>query len=107
MSDVIKHLGLNPEEVKWYHLAACSNMHINNFYDYYENDQRVARQIDEMCLVCPVAKKCLQEGMKNKEYGVWGGIYLHLGKADKQNNTHKTQEIWKRLQRLHGKRSIS
>lgn len=103
MSDILSFMGLEGEDIQWYHLAACKDMHVNNFYDYYENDQKLAKQIDEMCLVCPVAQMCLMEGINNKERGVWGGIYLDLGRADKQNNSHKTQEIWKRLKKIHGR----
>ena len=103
MSSLLSLLGLDQEDVKWYHLAACRNMHVNNFYDNYENDQRLAKQIDEMCMVCPVVKACYAEGARNKEKGVWGGIYMDLGRVDKQNNSHKTSEIWKRLKKIHGR----
>jgi hypothetical protein len=103
MSKILSILGLDAEDIKWYHLAACLNMHVNNFYDNYENDQKLAKQIDEMCMVCPVANKCYNEGVENKEKGVWGGVYLDLGRVDKQNNSHKTPDIWKRLKKIHGK----
>jgi hypothetical protein len=103
MSNIIDALGLMEEDVRWWHLATCRNMHVNNFYDYYENDQKLAKQIDEMCTLCPVVKLCYAEGVKNKEKGVWGGVYLDLGRVDKQNNSHKTPEIWKRLKKIHGR----
>lgn len=103
MSDLLTFLGIDKDDVQWYHLAACKDMHVNNFYDNYENDQKLAMQIDEMCLLCPVAQQCLNEGIKNKERGVWGGIYLNIGKVDKQNNSHKTTQIWNRLKKIHGR----
>jgi hypothetical protein len=106
MSEIIDALGMMPEDVRWYHLAACRNMHVNNFYDFYENDQKLAMQIDEMCMVCPVAQQCYTEGVRNKEKGVWGGIFMDLGRVDKQNNTHKTPEVWKRLKKIHGRYSF-
>lgn len=106
MSDLLGLLGLDAEDVKWYHLAACKNMDVNNFYDSYENDQKLARQIDEMCVVCPVVKQCYSEGVRNKEKGVWGGIYMDLGRVDKQNNSHKTEQDWKRLKKIHGRRTL-
>ena len=42
MSQILKELGIDPEDVKWYHLAACKNMFINWFYDDYENDKVLA-----------------------------------------------------------------
>ena len=30
----------------------------------------------------------------NKEWGVWGGVYLKEGKIDKEFNQHKDKESW-------------
>jgi hypothetical protein len=106
MSEIIDALGMMAEDVEWYHLSACRGMHVNNFYDFYENDQKLAMQIDEMCMVCPVAKQCYAEGVRNKEKGVWGGIYMNLGRVDKQNNTHKSLEVWRKLKKIHGKHNL-
>ena len=53
-------------------------------------------------MICPVAKDCLLAGVENSEYGVWGGVYLSLGKIDKTRNAHKTQEFWKKWKARHG-----
>ena len=103
MSQILKELGIDAEDVKWYHLAACANMNINWFYDDYENDKILAQTTDQVCLNCPVAKQCYKEGVQNREIGVRGGVYLNLGRTDKQNNSHKTKEIWKQLGKIHGK----
>lgn len=102
MSNLIDALGLDKDNLKWYQLAACSGADIDLFYDNYESDKEVAKQIDEMCLHCPVIKQCYNEGVKNKERGVWGGIYMDLGRVDKEHNNHKTTDIWKRLKAIHG-----
>ena len=39
-------------------------------------------------------KQCLQMGVENGEWGVWGGIYLTSGKRDNNKNAHKTKEVW-------------
>jgi len=106
MSNIIEELGLDPDNIKWYQLAACSGTDINMFYDDYETDKLVASQVDEMCLHCPVIKQCYNEGTSNKEKGVWGGIYMDLGRIDKEYNAHKTQEVWKRLKAVHGSNII-
>jgi hypothetical protein len=105
MSDeIIKHLGIPKEDLKWYHFASCKNMPLNWFFDDYENDSGTAKQVDEICLGCPVAKICLSEALEKKEkFGVWGGIYLSYGKANKQLNKHKSAETWKALKKIHGK----
>lgn len=117
MSDILNKLGLDPNDFKWYHLAACNGImesirkrvpkgeayKHDPFYDAYESDIEVAKQTDEMCLSCPVIKYCYIEGVKNKDKGVRGGIYLDLGRVDLTTNAHKTPETWKRLRKVHGK----
>lgn len=95
--------GIDYEDLRWYHLSACKDMPINWFYDDYEADKQLAAQIDQMCMHCPVVKQCYAEGLSNKERGVWGGVYLDIGRPDKQHNSHKESDIWKRLRKLHGK----
>ena len=104
MSQILKELGIDPQDVKWWHLSACRNMNINWFYDDYENDEILRKTVDEVCMACPVAKQCLKEGFDDKEFaGVRGGIYLNIGRIDKVNNEHKTREVWDRLKKIHGK----
>ena len=118
MSDILKALGVDPEDLTWFDLAACNGMiksiqdnnktdkttaELDPFFDAYESDQIIAKQTDQMCLVCPVAKQCYKYGVENKAVGVWGGVYLNLGKPDKKFNAHKTPEIWKALKKIHGK----
>lgn len=106
MSDILAELGLDEEDIQWYQLAACKNMDVNWFYDRYESDQELAQQVDQVCLHCPVSKQCLEEGVNNKERGVWGGIYLDLGRIDKTFNRHKSSDTWKQLRKVHGKRAV-
>ena len=98
--------GIDYEDIKWYHLASCTNMSINWFYDDYESDKELAKQIDQICLHCPVIKQCYVEGIENKEKGVRGGVYMDLGRPDKQHNLHKDPEIWKQLKKIHGKNNV-
>ena len=106
MSNLIKEMGLDEDNLKWYHLAACKNMDINFFYDIYETDSESARQVDQMCFHCPVVKFCYEEGVANKEKGVWGGVYLNLGRTDTDYNKHKTPDDWKVLKELHGENKV-
>lgn len=103
MSNILKELGIDAQDVKWYHLSACKNMSINWFYDDYENDKVIANTADQVCLNCPVIKQCYKEGVEMKEYGVRGGIFMNLGRVDKQINSHKTKEVWNQLKKIHGK----
>jgi hypothetical protein len=110
MPNLFDKIGLDEEDVKWYHLAACKGMTTNSkydwFYDLYETDKIVSQQVDQICLSCPVIKQCYAEGVAGKEKGVWGGIYMDLGRPDKQHNSHKSPEIWKELKKIHGKNKI-
>jgi hypothetical protein len=96
-------IGIDEQDLKWYHLAACNQMPINWFYDDYETDKELAKQVDQICMHCPVIKQCHAEGVAKKEKGVRGGVYMDLGRPDKQHNEHKDPETWKKLKKLHGK----
>lgn len=85
---------IEDEDLSWYHLSVCDGMEVNWFYDDYEADPVFATTIDSICLSCPVRDMCLKEGIENKEYGVWGGVFLVNGKIDPQRNAHKTQDVW-------------
>lgn len=102
MSEILDILGVDKEDIEWTDLAACKNITTDFFFDDYENDPILAKNIDQMCMACPVSKYCLEAGVENSEYGVWGGIYLSLGKLDKTRNSHKTQEFWKSWKKKHG-----
>lgn len=99
MSNILNELKVDKEDFNWWHLAICSGMEVSVFYEKYEADQNIAKNIDEMCLNCPVMQMCYQTGVENNEYGVWGGIYLNSGSIDKARNIHKTQEVWKKIRK--------
>lgn len=95
MYDVLSELlGLDLDELEWQDLALCAGGDTNQHYDDYESDDNVARVTDEKCLSCPVLAQCLQRGIDNNEWGVWGGVYLTSGKVDKNRNSHKSKETW-------------
>ena len=79
---------------RWKDDAECLNMDTNFFFDKYEEDQHLASSVDHICQRCPVNKNCFAWGVSNKEWGVWGGIYLKDGKIDKEFNAHKNKEDW-------------
>lgn len=97
MSNILNDLGVDTDDFDWWHLGICRGMDTNLFYDKYEADPNVAKNIDEACLSCPVIKMCYKSATENSEYGVWGGIYMSSGEIDKSKNLHKTPEVWKRL----------
>ena len=101
MSSILNNLGVDEDDFDWYDLAICRGMDTNLFYDQYEADQNIARNIDEMCLSCPVLQMCFEAGKEMNEYGVWGGVFMSSGSIDKSKNLHKTADTWKRLKKKH------
>ena len=102
MSNILNDLNLNSDSVNWWDISACSGMDTNLFFDTYESNENVAKNIDQCCLSCPVMKICYDSGVQNNEYGVWGGVYLSSGLIDKIKNSHKTKEIWKKVNKKNG-----
>jgi len=93
--NILKQLGVDPELLRWQHLASCAGMDVDYFFDDYESTK--ARQIDEVCAGCPVIKECFRRGTETKEMGVWGGFYLDGGQVSKKKNSHKTEAMVKKL----------
>lgn len=79
---------------RWRDDAECLGMDTNIFFDKYEDDQKFAKSVDSICGRCRVNKDCFAAGVSQKEWGVWGGVYLKDGKIDKEFNAHKTKEDW-------------
>lgn len=93
----LEELGLDPEEFEWHDLALCQGMPTTMFYDDYEKDVEVAKQVDEACLSCPVISQCFFKG-QDGNFGVWGGVYWNgAGKPDKNKNSHKSESKWDEL----------
>ena len=94
--NLLELLGFDEETFTWQDLALCAyTPYPDTFFEKYEKDKTVARQVDEMCLHCPVMKQCAQYAMENDLRGVWGGIYWNgSGAPDKDMNAHKTDEVW-------------
>lgn len=90
-------LGVDPDDLEWQDFALCAGQPIRLFHEDYEASERTAKNVDEMCLSCPVRKACLSAGIENNEWGVWGGVYLVAGKMDEQKNSHKTPEVWQEI----------
>lgn len=79
---------------KWKDDASCFEYDTNLFFDKYEEDETLRVAIDELCSRCPVSKTCFAVGVSQKEWGVWGGIYLENGIISKEFNSHKTKTKW-------------
>lgn len=97
-------------DFKWQDYASCNGMELvdaygnpsDPFFEEYETDVVSAMNTDKLCMHCPVAKQCLQDGIDNGDWGVHGGVYLVYGRVDASKNSHKNEEDWKELDALHG-----
>jgi hypothetical protein len=78
----------------WRDEAKCLDMDTNLFFGRYEDDRSFAASVDKLCRSCPVNNQCFAVGVSNKEWGVWGGVYLRDGTIDKEFNAHKTKRDW-------------
>ncbi len=79
---------------KWKDTAACSEYDTDLFFDKYEEDQLLRPAIDKLCSECPVRKECFAVGVSQKEWGVWGGIYLESGQISREFSDHRTKQSW-------------
>lgn len=103
MSSLLRALGVDPSDFEWQDIASCSRTDEPDFFfDDYESDRVIAENVDRLCLSCPVADQCFTYGVETKAWGVWGGIYLVKGTIDSHRNSHKTEETWEKIGRLHG-----
>lgn len=78
----------------WKDNAACLGLENNLFFDKYEEDVNVRPIVDSVCAACPVKKTCFAVGVSNKEWGVWGGIYLENGEISREFNNHRNKNGW-------------
>lgn len=85
----------------WKDKGLCLGYDVNLFFDTYEEDINKRHAVDAICKQCPVMKQCFAVGVTNKEWGVWGGVYLENGDISREFNRHKKKpewsEIWKAL----------
>jgi hypothetical protein len=79
---------------EWKDDSLCFEYDTNLFFEKYEDDLDLRLGIDKLCLDCPVLRQCFAVGVSQKEWGVWGGIYLEGGEISKEFNIHKTKETW-------------
>lgn len=78
----------------WKEVAPCKGWDTNLFFDKYEEDLELRPQIDEFCSECPLVRHCFAVGVSQKEWGVWGGIFLENGKISKDTNKHRSKQDW-------------
>lgn len=78
----------------WKDKASCKHFDTNLFFDKYEENANLRGPIDKLCDECPIQRVCFAVGVSQKEWGVWGGIYLEGGKVSREFNTHRSKKDW-------------
>lgn len=78
----------------WKDDAICLDYDTNLFFDKYEDDELLRPAIDKLCSMCPVSKMCFAVGVSQKEWGIWGGVYLEGGQISKEFSKHKSKTDW-------------
>jgi signal transduction histidine kinase len=79
---------------EWKDDALCLEYDTNLFFEKYEDDALLRPAIDKLCSECPVSKMCFAVGVSQKEWGIWGGVYLENGQLSKEFSKHKTKSDW-------------
>lgn len=79
---------------EWKDNGLCRDYDTNMFFDRYEENENSRPAIDNLCSRCPMAKQCFAVGISQKEWGVWGGIYLENGKVSREFNKHRSKADW-------------
>lgn len=78
----------------WKENARCLDYDTNIFFEKYEEDELLRPAVDKICDGCPVSSICFAVGISQKEWGVWGGVYLENGSISREFNNHKTKQNW-------------
>jgi hypothetical protein len=78
----------------WKDLGSCRDYDTNLFFDKYEDNIELRPAIDNLCAACPMVKQCFAVGVSQKEWGVWGGVYIENGKISREFNRHRSKENW-------------
>jgi hypothetical protein len=82
------------EKHEWKDSASCKDYDVNIFFDKYEESLELRPAVESVCRGCPVARQCFAVGVSQKEWGVWGGVYLENGKISREFNRHRSKKEW-------------
>ena len=82
------------DQDRWKDSASCKGYDTNIFFDKYEEDEALRPAIENLCSECPVARLCFAVGVSQKEWGVWGGVYLENGKISREFGKHRSKADW-------------
>jgi hypothetical protein len=79
---------------EWKDHGSCKDFDTNLFFDKYEENLELRPAIDKLCSTCPMVRQCFAVGVSQKEWGVWGGVYVENGKISREYNKHRSKDDW-------------
>jgi hypothetical protein len=79
---------------EWKSEASCKHFDTELFFEKYEEDERLRPAVENICSTCPVMRTCFAVGVSQKEWGVWGGVYLEGGKVSREFAKHRSKKDW-------------
>lgn len=88
-------MALTSAKSNWIDRAVCRDLPLELFFEAYESNESVAKNVDILCSGCPVKQKCLRSAVDTDTIsttGVRAGIFFVLGKVSKAKNSHKSPE---------------
>lgn len=77
--DLIEDFSLDPDNFIWQDMAICDQIPTKAFFDDAESHSGIESAVKAICAVCPVKNHCLDFGVSNKSYGIYGGKTLVRG----------------------------
>ena len=79
---------------EWKDKGSCRDYDTDLFFEKYEENEELRPAIDKLCAECPMQRMCFAVGISQKEWGVWGGIYMENGKVSREFNKHRSKPDW-------------
>lgn len=82
-------------EPRHYESPLCAEVDINLFYpeDLDEDNRRGIEQAKRICGKCIHKDECAEWGIKNEEYGIWGGLNMHERKLARRRRGIKVRKF--------------
>lgn len=74
----------------WRDDAACRGRPIDWFYP---ETQDLNERAMEICRDCPVRQECLDYGIKNEEFGIWGGMIASERRRIRKNLGYEIKQV--------------
>jgi WhiB family transcriptional regulator, redox-sensing transcriptional regulator len=65
------------QPMDWMSSALCAQVDPDLFFGEKEGARWIARRAKSVCANCPVAAACLEFGMDDLSWGVYGGLTAH------------------------------